>query len=170
MLGNAAGSATQPAGLRFGVSAIAATSGADDNAMAKDLGNLAAAVAPVGGSQIAFVASPGEATKILLRSGGSFPYPVIPSSALAAGVVMAVATNALVTVVDPQPDIEASQDATLHLSDTPVAIGTAGAPPTIAATTHGLFQSGEVAIRLILGVSFGLRSAGAVAWVGSVTW
>ena len=50
--------------------------------MGTDLGALASAVAPVAGSQIAFVAAPGEAAKIALRSTGPFPYPVLPSNGL----------------------------------------------------------------------------------------
>ena len=168
MLGTAPGDATRPAGLRNGVTALTATAGGGDAAMMRDLGNLAAAVAPVAGSQIAFVAAPSEAVKVSLRANPTFPYPVLASGALAAGTVMALAVNALASAVDPVPKLDASRSATVHMEDaTPAHIGTAGG---VAAPTQSAFQTAQIALRLQLTASFGLRAAGAVAWIGGATW
>ena len=101
LLDATAASATRPAGLRNGVAAITASVGGGDQAMMSDLSKLVAAVSGVGGMDIAFVANPGEAGKLALRSGSEFKFPVFASSALAAGVVMAVALPALVSAIDP---------------------------------------------------------------------
>jgi hypothetical protein len=141
--------------------------------MMKDLGALAAAVAPVGGLQIVFVANPAEAVKIVLRAGPDFnaKFPVLASNGVAAGTVIAVAVNALAVAADPAPRFERSKDATLHMEDTtPLPIGTPGSPNVIAAPVRSLWQSDSVGVRLIMEVSWGLRAAGAVAFVSSVTW
>jgi hypothetical protein len=166
-----AASTTRPAGLRNGVTTTTATAGGDDLAMMKDLGALAQAVAAVGGMNIAFVASPGEAVKIALRAGPNFKFPVLASGGLAAGFVMCVALPALVSAIDPAVRFEASKEATIHMEDTtPLAIGTAGSPNTVAAPTRNLFQTDCVGFKLLLEVSWGLRAANAVSWTSAVTW
>ena len=139
--------------------------------MMKDLGALAQAVSAVGGTQIAFVAAPGEAVKILLQAGPNFRFPVLASNGLASGIVMAVATNAIAVAVDPVPRIEASRDTLTQLEDAaPVAIGTAGSPNVVAAPVRSMWQTDSVSLRVIMRVAWGLRSAGAVSWVSGVSW
>jgi hypothetical protein len=171
MFDAAAASSTRPAGLRNGISGLSATAAGGDLAMMKDLGALAAAVAAVGGMNIAFVASPGEAVKIALRTGPDFKFPVLASGGLAAGIVMCIALPALVSAIDPAVRFETSKEATIHLEDTsPLAIGTPGSPNTVASPTRSLFQTDCIAFKLLLEVSWGLRASNAVAWVSSVTW
>lgn len=69
-----AAGATRPAGLRNGVTTITANAGGGDTAMMLDLGDLAQAVSGTGGMDIAFIASPELATKILLRAGPKFNF------------------------------------------------------------------------------------------------
>ncbi len=171
MFSTAAATAAAPAGLRNGVAATAATAGGGDAAMIRDLGNLAAAVAPVAGSQIVFVASAGEATKIMLRSNPAFPFTILASSGLPAGVVMAIAPAALVSVIAPLPELEASRDATLHMEDTsPLNISTAGSPNTVAAPVRSAFQTDTIMLRVVLQATWALRSTSAVAWTSGVSW
>jgi hypothetical protein len=80
-----------PQGRLYGVSAIAAQSGGGVAAMTVDLGNLAGAVAPVGGLDIVFVADPKSAVKIAAGAGPNFDFPVVASGALSAGTVIALA-------------------------------------------------------------------------------
>jgi hypothetical protein len=131
--------------------------------MVSDLAALAAAVAPVGGTQIAFVAAPGEALKIALRSTGSPPL-VLASNGLAAKTVMAVALNALVVAIDPEPRFSVSKDAVYHAEDT------APEPISGANPVRSLWQTDTVGLRLMLDISWALRAPGSVAWVAGVTW
>jgi hypothetical protein len=171
MFDAAAASTTRPAGLRNGVTTTTATAGGGDLAMMRDLGALAQAVAPVGGMNLVFVAAPGEAVKIALRAGPEFKFPVLASGGLAAGFVMCIALPALVSAIDPAVRFEASKEATLHMEDTtPLAIGTAGTPNTIAAPVRSLFQTDCVGFKLLLEVSWGLRAANAVSWTSAVSW
>jgi len=166
-----AASTTRPAGLRNGVSVTTATAGGTVDAMRKDVGNLVAAVAPVANGQIALVGSPDVAAKLLLNANPALPYPVLSSGGLAAGFLVAIALPALVAAVDPVPRIEASRDALTQMEDTsPVAIGTAGSPNTVAAPVRSYWQSDSVSLRMIMRLGWGLRATGAVAWTQAVTW
>jgi hypothetical protein len=89
------GTDTRPPGLLFGVGALTAASGGTIDAMRKDLGALAGAVAPVGGLNLAYVASPDVAVKIALAAGSEFRFPVLACGALASGTVICIALNAL---------------------------------------------------------------------------
>jgi hypothetical protein len=80
---------------------------------------------------------------------------------------MAVALPALAVAIDPEPQFHAAESATLHMDDAPARIGDAG---VVAAPTRSLFQSDSYALSVTLGVSWGLRATGAVAFVTAVTW
>ena len=164
-----AGSDIRPPGLRFGVVGLVPASDGGEQAMGTDLAALASAVAPVGGSQIAFVAAPGEAAKIALRSTGPFPYPVLPSNGLAAKTVLVVALNALVVAVDPESSFTVTKEAIYHAEDTaPQPIAPPGGP--ISAPVRSLWQTDCIALRLMLDISWGVRAPSGIAWVGGVTW
>ena len=121
--------------------------------------------------QIAFVASPAEAVKILLHAGPEFRFPVLASSGLASGFVMAVALNSLVAAVDPAPQIEASDEAVIHSEDAaPSAISTPASPNVVSAPVISLFQTNATGIKLVLNASWGLRAANSIAWLSGVTW
>lgn len=159
-----AGDAVRPAGLRNGVAAIAAGA-----SMSADLAALAAAVAPAG-MDLVFIAAPGEAVKIALTAGPQFQFSLLGSSALAAKTVLCVAANALVTAGDPEPRIETSRDATVHMEgQTPQPISIAGAPPVMAAPVASMYQTDTVSIRLILDIDWALRGPG-IAWTQNVSW
>jgi hypothetical protein len=166
LFGSAAASSSKPAGLLNVVTPLTATTGGGEEAAIRDLSALAAAVAPLGGSAITFVASPATAVRLSARIHSPLPYPVLASAALTAGTVVAIAHNALAVAVDPTPDIEASAESVVHMDTVPAPISASGA----AVSTRSLWQTNCVAIRVILEVSWALRASGAVAVVNSVTW
>jgi len=171
MFDAAAASATRPAGLRNGVAGLTATAGGGDAALMKDLTALAAAVAPVGGTNIAFVTSPTEAAKIAMRPGSEFKIPVYASSGLASGIIMAIALPALVSAMDPAVRFETSKQVELHMSDAPTPLSAVDTPAnTVAAPIRSTFQTDCVAFKVLFEVSWGLRAANAVAWTSAVTW
>lgn len=163
----------RPAGIRQGVAATAATSGGGETAMRADLAALAAAVAPRASTMqnIIFIASPDAAVKIMLSSP-RFPFPLFASSGLAAsGTVLCLAANCLAMASDGAIRFSSTSETTLHFEDTtPLAIGTAGTPATVAAPARSLWQTDCVAIRLVTNLNWDLRASGAVAWVQSITW
>jgi hypothetical protein len=70
-----------------------------------------------------------------------------------------------------QPDIATSKEVLLHEEDTtPLMIGTAGAPATVAAPSSSMFQINCIAIRLLQDATWSMTRTGRVAYVDSVTW
>jgi hypothetical protein len=158
-----AGSAAQPAGLLVGATGVAASASTDKlDAMGDDLGALAAAVAPYAGNgSIMYAAAPQQAVRARLYTNS--PYPVLMSSALAAGSVICVATNALASVVEV-PEIAVGYDASLHLDDTNPQTPT-------SSPSKSMYQSGGVALKMRLPITWITRNAAAVAYLtGSTKW
>jgi hypothetical protein len=167
VLFNAAGaSAAAPAGLLNGAVPITPSGGG----MLADLTDLAAAVAPIAGGNIVFIASPTNAVRANIGTPRELPYPVLPSSALDDETVIAAAPNALAFTSDPVPEIVVSTEATMHLDDEPDQISTTGSPPVLAHPTVSMFQTDQLAIRLILDVSWAKRHSSAVAVATGVDW
>jgi hypothetical protein len=162
------GTSTRPGGLRAGIAGLTASASTGDEAMKIDLSVLAAAVSSVAGNGgIVFIAAPRQAAAIKIRQP-AFGYEVLSSSSLTAGTVIAVAVNALVSAINSQPVIESSIVSTIHENTTPLPIVDGSSTP--AAGTRSLWQSDTVGLRLVLEVSWGLRSASALAWTSSVVW
>lgn len=172
LLSNAAGTVDHPPGLRNGIAALtpAPITGPDAKAgaLVDDLAALATAVAPVAGnSDIVYVAAPAQAVAMRMR----VPTPVEPvfvSASLAAGTVIAIAVNALVSAIDGPPQIDAKQDVELVMADpaAPVVdIGGVWGQPVMST-----FQIDSVALRLLWPLTWGLRDARGLAWLQSVNW
>jgi hypothetical protein len=132
-----------------------------------DLSGLAAQVADVSNGDIIFITDPKSYTKIAFNRGADFEFEVLPSSALAAGVVIALAAPAFVVAVDPNLRISSSKESTVQLDTAPVSnILSTGSP------VRSLFQTDSIAVRIIFNVSWALRApaASSVAWTQSITW
>jgi hypothetical protein len=141
--------------------------------MDKDLAALAGNVAAVAGSlsNIIFIASPDAAVKISLRTNKRFPYELFATSGLAAGTVMALAVNAFAVAADPAPRFSVSKVSAVHMEDTsPLQLGVAGAPNTVAAPTRSLWQTDSCAVKITFDCDWAMRSATGVSWVTGITW
>ena len=96
---------------------------------------------------------------------------LLTSSALASGMIICVAPNALVSASDPRPRIDLSDQAVFVMDDTaPAQIGTVGSPNVAGAPARSLFQNDEIGLRLRLEINWTLRTTGAVAWTQAVLW
>jgi hypothetical protein len=167
-----AASATRPAGLLNGVTAITETSGGGQAAALKDVQNLIAAInAAGGGSSTAIFANPVQAAALAAYFPGNFPYPIVPTPSIAVGTVIAIETAAIASGFSGLPDIDASKEATIHFEDTtPLAIGTAGSPNTVAAPVRSAFQTDVIILRMILRCAWVPRASGLVQFVEDATW
>lgn len=163
-----AGDDIRPAGLRYGVAALTASTDPDAiEAMLHDIKSLLTAVAPIGGDVI-LVAAPARAKMMAARSrGGTLP-PVLGSPAVAAADLLAVAVDGLAVALDDTIDVASSKHAVMHGSTTPVDIGTPGSPATVAAPSRSLFQTDATALRVTLGVTWAVRHPSTVAWLSNI--
>jgi hypothetical protein len=165
LLSNAAGVAgVHPAGILVGATSVTpSTATTKTEAMDDDLAALVAAIAAFAGNgSVAFVCAPAQATRIMLRAQRS-PGPVLMSAALASGTVVAIATNALVSALEPIA-IDGAKAVSVHQDDTsPQPIGNAG-------PTRSLWQTDSVALRMRMPVSWCVRNAAAVAVVTATKW
>jgi hypothetical protein len=161
-----------PAGLRNAATTVTATAGGGRDALVADLLKLAEAVSPVAGAEIAIIGSalfPARAQAMDV----AVPFPLLGSSAIPPGTLIAVALNAFVVAVDPVPRIEVSTEGVIHEETQPAQIGVAGTDPNpnvVAAPTRSLFQTDCIALRLSLSATWALRAPGSVAVLTGGTW
>ena len=188
LLDAVAASAVRPAGLLNGVAAITATTGGGLAALVTDIGLISGALITATGGRVrnpVWIMNPQSANAISLLSNGLglFPfreeinsnrlnrYPVIVSGTVAAGVVILVDAADFVSVSGDDPRFDVSDQATLHMEDTtPLAIGVAGSPATVAAPVRSLWQTDSLGIRMILPMNWTLRRTGIVRWTTAVSW
>lgn len=98
-------------------------------------------------------------------------YPIIVSQNVTATVVSFITDQSMVHASDYSPRIEVSDQATLHFEDTtPLIIGTAGTPNTVAAPVRSLFQSDLVAVKMVQGMDWRVVRTGGVQVLTAVAW
>jgi HK97 family phage major capsid protein len=183
-----AASSVRPAGLRNGVSGASATSGGGFAALVGDLKTLMGTLVTGSNGNLrapVWIMNPAQSLSISVtqNAGGDFPfqqeinnnrfmgYPVILSSTVTAGTVFLLDADDFVSVEGDVPVFSVSDQAALHLEDTtPLAIGTAGSPTSVAAPVRSLFQTDSIGLRMVMLCNWGLRRTGTVAYVTSVTW
>jgi hypothetical protein len=154
-----AGDAARPAGLRNGITALTASSNTVANEAAlEDIGTLLEAVEPIGG-EVVFIASATRGRMLAARSGGGTLPPVLGSPGVNADDLIAVATDAIVSATSGELELRASKEASLQMQTTPTSDLMTGAP------VASMFQTGNIALRARLGISWARRDVRAVAWL-----
>jgi hypothetical protein len=139
--------------------------------MVDDLAKLAEAVGTNGSGEVVFVMSPGRRAAAVTRMlSQPATGTVLASLAVPPDQVIAVDPRSLVHSFGPIPDITASDDATIQFDTAPVDIGVPGAPNVVAAPAKSLFQTAQIALRLLLDIAFAVRRSGAVAFANGCTW
>jgi Phage capsid family len=170
LFSNAAGTpGLKPPGLLNGITPLtASTATPKSDAMVDDLSTLGAAVsAYAGNGNVAFIAAAKQAIAIGLQAE-NLAYPVLMTNALPAATVIAVATPALASVIEPLLRIDSSQDVAIHEETAAAPIVTPAG--TMATPVRSMFQTDSVALRLRLPISWTLRAPGAIAYMTAVTW
>ena len=153
-----------PPGLLHGVAAITGTAGGGLDAISADVAALADALAPVAGNGgIVLVAAVKQSSLLAMLLPGGSPFPILASSALAAGTVVAVATQALATIVSA-PQIDASPNALYQEQTAPTTGGVMAGSPV-----RSLFQTDSIGLRFKLPCSWAMRGAG-VAFITGTSW
>jgi Phage capsid family len=165
-----AGTADQPPGLLNGVAALTPSSSTDKTtAMVDDLTAIVHAVARIAGAgPVVLVAAPEQAASLALRYLKQLDYALLPSAALPAGTVIAIATNALASAFGGVPQIEANRETEIVINDVPGEVVTVGGMS--GAPIASMFHTDRVALKIGLSTNWVARAANAVAWVSGVTW
>jgi hypothetical protein len=162
-----AGSAIRPPGLRFGVAGLTpAAAGAKDQAMIDDCVALAGAVSGFAG-EIVFVCANKQALAFNLRSLRTFSYSILPSAAVADGMVIAI-NLAVLAAAFGAVEIDAGRGVGTHEYDPGQEIVTAAG--AIASPIRSSFQTDSTVLRLRQQISWTLRASGGVSWMTGVTW
>jgi hypothetical protein len=163
---NAAASAgLSPAGILNGAISVTATLGTASNPVASDIAKLEAALAPVSGAgNMVIVAAPAQAS--MIRSIIIDPPPVYTTNALAAGTVVGLVPEAIVSA-NSAPNVSASIETTLHMSTTPAELVTT--PGVVASPQKSMFQTDSLALRFTMDTTWIKRGAG-VAVCSGVNW
>ena len=155
----------RPRGLREGVAATTPTTAAGDAwaAALGDMAKLADAVGPVsGGSQLAYIGSPGRALKANAYLNGA-PNAVALGSGAVINDFLCVAVAALVSAIG-DPTVESSSSATLHMDDTP------NRDVSHAGRHESMFQTDAIAIKLRMPMSWIMRDPRGFAWMTPTGW
>jgi hypothetical protein len=176
-----AGSALRPPGILVGVTPIAATANTGQTlnleVVASDFQNLINPLVDAGGGRhVMIFMAPGKAIALtvtapglaLLRDLGAeiVGVPTMPNAQLIAVEAMGFASS-----FGPDPTIETSIHAEIHLEDTaPADIGTVGTPNVVAAPVKSMFQTQSVALKLELPCAWAMRAPGLVQTITAVNW
>lgn len=182
LLDATAGSATRPPGLRYGVSAAGTASTA--KGYAAILADLALLSAPFftanAGRALALIINPQQGMQLGFAPGpdGSFGwssqftnrFTVIESTTVPAGTVIMVDAADFVSAYGA-PEFDISEQATLHMEDTtPLNISATGSPNTVAAPVQSMYQTAQIAIRMLLTITWNMRRQGMVQYITGASW
>lgn len=182
LLGTGAGDATTPKGLLNGVTALTATAGGGNAAFLGDMRKLLSPFATANaGSGLMLLMNPVQAENLALTPGADGTmgwaanimarYGIATSTAIPVGRIIMIRAADFASATGDVPEFELSNDATVHMEDTtPLAIGTAGTPNSVAAPVRSFFQTGVSGLRMIMDISWAMRRAGMVQYIDSVTW
>lgn len=178
------GSSTRPAGLLYGVSALAASTAGGWRAMLEDIDTLAGPfdTAKAGRSlvllmnkrearKLALVPGPddqiGSMRKVLTEAG----ITPIGSTNIPAGRLILIDAADFATAADDQPEFDVSEQAVIHAEDTsPAQISTAGSPNVVAAPVVSMFQTASIALRMLMDITWAMRRTGMVQWIDGADW
>jgi len=173
---------TRPAGLINGVAALTPTAGGGYAAILGDLKLLTAPFYNVNaGERLVMLINPAQALGLMMTPGpGNTGFnwteqftnrlTIIESTVVPAGTVYMIDAADFVSVMGT-PEFMVSEEATLHIEDTaPANISTPGTPNVVAAPVESMYQTNQLALRLILPTTWAMRRTGMVQWMSGVTW
>ena len=184
LLDNVAVSTTRPAGLTNGVSTLTATAGGGYAAFLGDLNELTAPFyAANAGRNLALLMNPAQRNQLMFAPGPAGApfgwstqftdmFTVIASTSVTAGAVYMIDAADFVSVTGA-PEFEVSEVATIHMEDTtPLNIATGAQGSGVLATpTQSMFQTAQIAIRMLANVNWAMVRSGMVQFIGSgVSW
>jgi hypothetical protein len=155
----------RPAGIRYGVTALTASSAPDPiAALMSDIETLHTATEAVTATHPVIVMSPTRALMANLRSTiGLSPLIVLGSGGLLNSKIMiAVTANNIASALEGVPDIATTVHAAVQMTTTP--------GPGATEAVRSMWQTDCVAILLRLPVTWAVRSATGISWLTAINW
>jgi Phage capsid family len=166
LLSTAAASASTPAGLLNGITALAAFPGADRLAAETDLAALGSVVSDAGSGSVTYVLAPAALARLrVLAPEIAAALDLVPSASVPAGRIVAIDGRALLIAIGV-PEILEGDQALLHMSDIALPISAGGISDPVRST----WQTATTCIRLLCDVAFAKRRATAVAFINAASW
>jgi HK97 family phage prohead protease len=177
-----AASAVRPAGLLNGVTALTPTAGGGHAAILGDIRQLAAPFDTANaGRNLVLLMNPAQSRSLSMTPGpdGSLgwtdtimnEFRVVSSTTVPVGRVILLDAADFVSATGDTPEFETSDQAVLHMEDSaPTQIGTVGTPNAVAAPVQSMFQTAQIAVRMLLDITWATRRAGMVQYLDGATW
>src|SRR5262249_37716910 len=151
------------AGLRNGIAALTASTSTDLlEAFYEDLAALLNAVGSVGGQGPYYIVMGAGRVGSIRARADALTDQLIATPAVGNDMI-AVAAQALVAALSPDPDLETANAASLVLDDT------APVTPDTTQPTKSMFQTATIALKMRWPVTWALRDSRGVAWL-TPTW
>jgi len=155
-----------PLGILNGVTPITPATGGGAAAMATDIGKLVSAlVAANAGRDPTLIMNPVQATTLSLLASPRFKIPILQSSSVPVGTVIAVESSSFVSAFDAVPEFDTADQMAIHMDDTAPANPIMSGQPM-----KSLWQVDSIALRMRVKASWGMRASGHVQVVNSCTW
>jgi HK97 family phage major capsid protein/HK97 family phage prohead protease len=186
-LDNGAASAVRPAGMQV-LGNGSATAGATIDKIVEDLKGMVTAMITAGaGRRPVWIMNEVRRIGLLtalsstedsrpfadeVRGGTLMGYPIIASINIPADVVFLIDQGELAQGYGDSPEIDMSNQATLHMEDTtplPLVTGAQGSG-VVASPMRSLFQTDSLGLRLVWDLSWALRRQGACQFRTGVAW
>jgi hypothetical protein len=154
----------RPAGPLYGITPLPPTTGGGYAAMVGDLGKLANAIAAKSGNGgMTFIAAAPQAIAIGLQLVQGLSWPLLTSTSLPAGTVIAIANAGVVVAAGVAPIIDTTASASLVMDTAAGAIMAGGA-------VRANFQTDTTGLRLRWPISWAVRDPGVIACITATTW
>ncbi len=181
LLDATAGDTVRPAGLLYGVSAVASGYGGGDHTAVKE--DFKALLTPfidanaAGG--ITVIVNPKQMLSIAMMDGpDNSPawfnairerVTLVESTYATANRLVAIRNTDFATALGDMPEFEMSNQATIHMEDTtPAEIVASG--PTAAAPVRSFWQTDSMGIRMVMDVSWTMARSGMVQWIDGTSY
>lgn len=181
LLDATASSASRPAGLLNGVSAVGnGYGGGDYQAVREDIRALLAPFHAANAADgIVVLMNPAQGLNMSLMEGPMGDpnwlqrikdrVTIIESTNVTANRLIAIRASDFAGA-GGDPDFDVSEQATIHMEDTTPLEIVSGTGPTTADPVRSLWQTASVGVRMLMDVSWTMRQTGMVQWVDTTTW
>lgn len=181
LLDATASSASRPAGLLNGVSAVGnGYGGGDYQAVREDIRALLAPFHTANAADgIVVLMNPAQGLNMSLMEGPigdpnwlqriKDRVTFIESTHVTANRLIAIRASDFAGA-GGDPDFDVSEQATIHMEDTTPLEVVSGTGPTTADPVRSLWQTASVGVRMLMDVSWTMRQTGMVQWVDTTTW